>query len=325
MLYRHPVISALRAFGLTATFLIVLIKLAVAEDTIIVGTPEPHAFNFGMLDAGDQLGLFAKHGLKLQRVDLGGGAKLHQAMVAGAIDVALGGGTDLQFLVKGSPEKAVAQMANSPSNLAIVVKGDSPIKSLADLKGKKIGASTVGSLTSWMALEVARRQGWQPDDITLVYLGNFSGLLAGLTAGAVDAMSANLEISYVIQDQDKYRILVKGGDLTNEFVSSIIYASNTTIAQKPEQLRHFLAAWFETIQFMHDNPDRADQIMSKLLNTTPAVAKEIYAAEMPSFSLDGKFERKNLAVVENALLNFHQIDAVPPDTALVDESFLPKK
>jgi NitT/TauT family transport system substrate-binding protein len=298
---------------------------ASAEDMFRVGTPEPRAFNFGMLDAGEQLGIFKKHGLTIQRIDLGGGAKLHQAMVAGAIDAALGGGTDLQFLAKGSPEKAVGQMASSPSNMAIIVKSDSPIKTLADLKGKKIGASTVGSLTSWIALEVARQQGWKPDDITLVYLGNFNGLLSGLTTGAIDAMSGNLEISYVIQDEGKYRILLRGGDLVQDFVSSVIYASDTTIKEKPDQLRRFLAAWFETIQYMHDNEKRAVEIMAKLLGTTPPVATNIYAAEMPSFSLDGRFNRKDLAVVENALLNFHLIDSTPADTAILDESFLPKK
>ena len=58
--------------------------------------------------------------LAIERIDLEGGAKLHQAMVAGSIDVALGGGTDLAFLAKGSPEKAVAVLGTSPANFAIL-------------------------------------------------------------------------------------------------------------------------------------------------------------------------------------------------------------
>jgi NitT/TauT family transport system substrate-binding protein len=324
MLLARPLRLLIGFAAFCAMAMTVLSHNAIAEEAFRVGTPEPRAFNFGMLNAGDQLGIFAKHGLTIQRIDLGGGAKLHQAMVAGAIDAALGGGTDLQFLAKGSPEKAVAQMASSPSNMAIVVKSDSPIKTVADLKGKKIGASTVGSLTSWIALEAARQQGWTPNDITLVYLGNFDGLLSGLTTGAIDAMSGNLEISYVIQDEGKYRILLRGGDLVHDFVSSIIYASDATIKEKPDQLRQFLAAWFETIQYMHDHESQAVDIMAKLLNTTPSVAKNIYEAEMPSFSLDGRFNRKDLAVVENALLNFHEIAAIPADAAVLDESFLPR-
>jgi ABC-type nitrate/sulfonate/bicarbonate transport system substrate-binding protein len=108
-------------------------------------------------------------------------------------------------------------------------------------------------------------------------------------------------------------------------VSSIIYASDTTIEQKPDQLRRFLAAWFETIQYMHDHEEQAVPIMAKLLNTTPAVSKNIYDAEMPSFSLDGRFNRKDLAIVENTLLNFHSIAAIPADAAVLDERFLPAK
>src|ERR1700761_8438077 len=115
------------AFAIAA-FAVIYAHAADAADTIRVGTPEPHAFNFCMLDAATQLGIFAKNGIEVQRLDLGGGAKLHQAMVAGAVDAALGGGTDLQFLVKGSPEKAVAEMGDAPANLALIVAGDSPLK-----------------------------------------------------------------------------------------------------------------------------------------------------------------------------------------------------
>jgi hypothetical protein len=74
---------------------------------------------------------------------------------------------------------------------------------------------------------------------------------------------------------------------------------------------------------MDDDRGQAVRIMAKLLNTTPAVVGEMYAAEMPSFSLDGRFNRKNLAIVEDTLLNFHQIDSIPDDSALIDEDFLP--
>ncbi|HLI21067.1 MAG TPA: ABC transporter substrate-binding protein, partial [Stellaceae bacterium] len=170
-----------------AVFVVMYAHAVRAADTIRVGTPEPHAFNFGMLDAGTQLGIFAKNGITVQRLDLGGGAKLHQAMIAGAVDAALGGGTDLQFLVKGSPEKAVAEMGDAPANLALIVAADSPLKSVADVKGKKVGISTVGSLTNWFALEIARREGWGENGIVTVPIGSMDSGLAALTAHNIDA------------------------------------------------------------------------------------------------------------------------------------------
>jgi len=50
--------------------------------------------------------------------------------------------------VKGAPEIAVGAIALTPALFGVIVPADSPIHSLADLKGKRIGISTVGSLTS---------------------------------------------------------------------------------------------------------------------------------------------------------------------------------
>lgn len=315
--------NKLTAAALVAGLLVAL--MARAADTIRVGTPEPHAFNFGMLDAGTQLGIFEKNGIAVQRLDLGGGAKLHQAMVAGAIDAALGGGTDLQFLVKGSPEKAIAAFGTAPANLAIIVAPDSPIESLADLKGKKIGISTVGSLTNWFAFEVARRQGWGPDGIVPVPVGSMESGLAALAAGNIDADSGNLEVSYIVEAQGKLRILARGGDLVKDFVASIIYASDTEIAQHPDTLRRFLKGWFETVAYLDAHKAEAVPIMAKIMNGPEDVTAKIYDAEMPSYPSDGHFDRAKLKIVEEALVNFHLIPALPDETKLIDESFLPPR
>jgi ABC-type nitrate/sulfonate/bicarbonate transport system substrate-binding protein len=61
-----------------------------APEKLRIGTPEAVGFNFYMLDAGIDLGIFRKLDLDIERIDLEGGAKLHQAMAAGAIDIAPG-------------------------------------------------------------------------------------------------------------------------------------------------------------------------------------------------------------------------------------------
>jgi NitT/TauT family transport system substrate-binding protein len=320
---RFPMASGIAALAAMLAMAVTAVP-AQAADKIRVGTPEARAFNFGMLDAGTQLGIFAKHGIEVERLDLGGGAKLHQGMVAGAIDAALGGGTDLQFLVKGSPEKAVAMMGTAPANLAVIVRTDSPIKSLADLKGKKIGTSTVGSLTSWFAME-ARRQGWGAEGITLVYVGGMESALAALAANNIDAAVGNLEVSYVVEAEGKVRILQRGGDLVQDFVASVIYASNEEIAQHPDRLRRFLKAWFETVGYLGEHKAEAVPIMAKIMNAPPDITAKIYDAQMASFPADGHFDRRKLAVVEEALLGFHLIEKLPDESAVLDESFLPPR
>jgi ABC-type nitrate/sulfonate/bicarbonate transport system substrate-binding protein len=294
-----------------------------APEKLRVGTPEAVGFNFHMLDAGVELGNFARHDLAIERIDLEGGAKLHQAMAAGAIDIALGGGTDLTFLVKGSPEKAVAVLGTSPANLAILVRSDSPVAAIADLRGKRIAATTVGSLTSWFALEIARREGWGPNGITLVYLGGTESMLAGLTTKSVDAAAASLEVGHIRAAEGKFRMLVKGGEFVPDFVASVIYASDALIAQRPDAVRRFLAAWFETVRYLHDHRAEAIELMAKIMAAPPDAIAEIYDDEMPSFPVDGHFDLRTLGVVEQALVDFGRIDRLPDNSRLLTETFLP--
>jgi NitT/TauT family transport system substrate-binding protein len=296
-----------------------------APEKLRIGTPEAVGFNFYMLDAGIDLGIYRKVDLDIQRIDLEGGAKLHQAMAAGAIDIALGGGTDLLFVAKGSPEKAVGVLGNAPSNLSILVLGDSPIRTIADLKGKKIAATTVGSLTSWFAQKIARRQGWGVDGITLVYLGGTVSMLAGLTTKTVDAASASLEVGHIRGDATgKYRMIVKGGEFVHDFIASVIYASNATIAERPDALRRFLKGWFETVAYLHSHKAEAIPLMAKIMSAPQDAVGRIYDDEMASYPTDGHFDRRSLHIVEQALVDFGRIDKMPDDGTLLTEEFLPK-
>src|SRR5207248_754854 len=83
-----------------------------------------------------------------------------QAMAAGSVDVGLGSGPSLGFRVKGAPAIGVAGMYGAPNNLALLVPINSPLRSPADLKGKRIGVTTTGSLTDWLVRELSRLRGW---------------------------------------------------------------------------------------------------------------------------------------------------------------------
>ena len=295
-----------------------------APEKLRIGTPEAVGFNFYMLDAGVDLGIYRKYDLDIQRIDLEGGAKLHQAMAAGAIDIALGGGTDLLFVAKGSPEKAVAVLGTSPANLSILVAGDSPIRTIADLKGKKVAATTVGSLTSWFVQEIARRQGWGVDGISIVYLGGTESMLAGLATKTVDAASASLEVGHIRGDpQGKYRIIVKGGEFVRDFIASVIFASDATIAERPDDLRRFLKAWFETVAYLRDHRAEAIPLMAKIMGAPQDAVAKIYDDEMASYPTDGHFDRRSLHIVEQALVDFGRIDKMPDDSKLLTEAYLP--
>ncbi len=78
-------------------------------------------FGFVPLNVGVAEGYFKSAALDIDEFDFGGGAKQQQAVVAGSIDIAIGGGTDMAFVAKGVPELAVAAITVSPAFMGYIV------------------------------------------------------------------------------------------------------------------------------------------------------------------------------------------------------------
>jgi ABC-type nitrate/sulfonate/bicarbonate transport system substrate-binding protein len=173
--------SRLFAAALAALGMIAAAAPASALDKLRVGKAIARPFDFTVVDVGMAKGFFPKHGLDLDITAFAGSAKLQQALAANAIDLGLGSGPELAFVAKGAPVLGICAYAG-PVNLMMVVRPDAGIKSVADLKGKRISASTVGSLTDWLTREVSRRQGWGNDGILVTPLGTNEAQVAALRA-----------------------------------------------------------------------------------------------------------------------------------------------
>ena len=112
-----------------------------ANDALRVAKVVPFAWTFTPLDIGTQAGIFAKHGLDIDASASTGDAKLQQLLTAGSIDIGIGSGPGMAFTIKGVPAIAVAAMYGAPRNMAVTVGYDSDVKTVDDLKGKKIGST----------------------------------------------------------------------------------------------------------------------------------------------------------------------------------------
>src|SRR5262249_12050270 len=119
------------------------VPLARAQgEPLRVGKAVVENVGFVPLDVGMELGIFAKHGLAVEGLNFAGGAKIAQAMTAGAVDISLSAGPDMQFVAKGAPEIAIGSIAEFPGVLAYVVPGDSNVRRLDALRGKKNGVTS---------------------------------------------------------------------------------------------------------------------------------------------------------------------------------------
>jgi ABC-type nitrate/sulfonate/bicarbonate transport system substrate-binding protein len=295
-----------------------------AADTVHVSKSEGTTFAFAFLDIGIKEGIFAKHDLDVVGVNLAGAAKAHQALVAGSVDIEVGSGVEFIYIAHGSPAKGIAVLAGPPFGLGIMVR-DPAIKSLADLKGKLVGVSTMGSLSDWLATEVSRRQGWGSDGLKRAALGDQSALTAGLVSGNVDAIIGGMQTAYRLEDSGRGRALTNFGPLIPDFITHMIVASDTFIAAHPNDVRRFLAAWFETVRFAKANRDAAIRDTMPLTGLPSEPAASIYDQQISMMSDDGRFGAKQLEVTKQAVRDLGNIEQLPPDNALFTEAFLPPR
>ena len=294
-----------------------------AADQLRVAKGASRAFSFMILDVGLDAGIFKKHDLDVEASAIDGASRLHQAMVANSIDIALGAGTDIAFIAKGATEKGVGVMATEPLNMALVVRADAPIHSEADLKAKTIGVTTVGSLTDWFARQINYREGWKDaDEAKIAALGSADGTRSALIAGNIDALVGSLEGGLTLAAQNRGRVLFAFGDFVKPFITHAIYATDTLMAKNPDALRRFLRAWYESVAFAKSHKADVVRVVQPLLNAPDTVIEKIYDVEMPMFPTDGHYDPKALAVVVKSLVDTGQMDAKADVKSLITEQFL---
>jgi len=314
------------AVRIAAAFAAVLVFSAgaQAQTKLRVGKAQANQFAFVPADIGVDAGIFKKHGIDLEISAFGGDARMMQALTAGGIDIALGGGPAIATIVKGTPMKAVAALANEPNTIMTVVMKDGPIKLAADLKDKAVSVSTAGSLTYWLTMQLSQSQGWGPNGIKITPLGASQAQIAALKTSQVAGVTTDSVTVYKFVEEGGGRILVKYGERVKDFHVHIIYASDKLIKENPKALRDFLAAWLDTIAFMKNNKDQAIEMAAKRTEVSKAVAAEGYNDTMPIFSTTGKFNPKALDVLGESFVELKLLPSKPDMSKLVTEEFLPK-
>src|SRR6202140_3969484 len=226
---------------------------AAAADKVRVGKSVSQPFAFAPVEIGAAEGIWAKHDLDVETVIFAGDAKLRQGMVAISVDCGLGSGPAMGFLAKGVPAKAVGALPNEPLSMGLIVGAAPDIQKPDDLKGKKTGVTTNGSLSYWLARELSRQMGWGSNGIETVALGAMSGMVAALKRGQIDGVILSSSQGYGLEKTGDGRLLLKFGTYIKNFHTHVIFATDAIIANKPDQVRRFLAGWKETIAFMAAN------------------------------------------------------------------------
>jgi NitT/TauT family transport system substrate-binding protein len=312
-----------RAAWLASLILGMLPCVSQAADVIHVGNSASTSFTFTVVDVGIAKGFFTKHGLTVDATALGGDAKVQQALAAGSIDFGLGSGPAMAFAAKGAPVIAVAAFAGAPRSIAVVVAADSPIKSSEDLKGKLLAISTPGSLTEWLTKRLSTHEGWGPDGVKTVAVGSGSAMVAALRSNQVDGFMGSTDLGLALEADHAGRILVGMERFAPDFIDHVVFARKDFVRDHPEDVRHFLAGFFEAVHFMINNRKETLEITGKLLHEEPERVAKIYDLEISMLLPDGRFNPKAVDVLKDSFVDLGILPERPKDDLLFTTAFLP--
>jgi len=311
---------------LVAAFVALGIVIAAAPasalDKLRTGKAIALPFDFTPLDIGMTKGFFQKHGLELEITAFAGSARLQQGLAADAIDIGLGSGPELAFVAKGAPVLGICAYAG-PVNLMMVVRPDAGINSIADLKGRRISVSTVGSLTDWVTRELSRQQGWGNDGIVITPLGTNEAQVAAMRAKETDGLAVDPAGAFELEEKGVGKIMVRYEKVAPVFINHVSYATNKLVAEHPERIKEFLAAWFDTVAWMKANKDEAVKLAAPIMHTSIEIGARDYNETMPTFSDTGKFEPAALKVLSRSFVQMGALPSEPDMSKLYTEKFLP--
>ncbi|HEY8566653.1 MAG TPA: ABC transporter substrate-binding protein [Beijerinckiaceae bacterium] len=211
------------------------------------------------LTIAERKGFFKDEGLEVEINDFAGGAKALQALIGGSVDVVTGAYEHtIRMQAKGQDIRAVAELGRFPGIVVGVRKEKAgQIKSVADLKGAKVGVSAPGSSTALTLQYALVKAGLKASDVALIGVGAGAGAVAAMQRGEIDAMSnAEPIISKVEQDglfvplvdtrtEAGTRALFGGSN-----PAASLYMPGSFIEKNPETVQRLVNAFVKTLAWM---------------------------------------------------------------------------
>jgi NitT/TauT family transport system substrate-binding protein len=215
---------------------------------------------------GQQKGFFEKRDINLTLEPAEGGTETVPSVMSGTQQFGFSNVVTLLLAQEqGLPVKAVTNGTNSTGEDgkdfgALMVKQDSPIKTVADLAGKKVAVNTFKNIVELAVRASAVQAGVDPDSIEFVKLG-FPEMPAALADGRADAVFVVEPFQQVILSQGGRHLASSYVDTAPDLCVAMYFTSKQLLGENPDLVKRFTDAMNESLAYADAHPDEVREIL----------------------------------------------------------------
>ena len=218
-----------------------------------------------------------------------------QALLGGNVKFSTAGGAGLLPILRGAPIRFMFTTFNRPM-FWLYTRSD--IRSVENLKGKKVGVSSLGSGPDSLLREILKKHGLDGGrDVVILPVGSGTARFFALQAGTVDAAMLSIPANLMAQDAG-FRELVSFIDQEWIELQGTINVTDQLLASEPTLVEKFIRAWLKGFIHFRDLRSQTIGILIRFLRVKEDAAAKIYELMRPSLTQDGivseEIQRKSL-------------------------------
>ena len=216
---------------------------------------------------GEELGIFARHGLAVELLLIPSGTTGVQALVAGEVQLLSATGTTaVAATLRGADLAIIGSLGVIEYKLVAMPN----IRAAEELKGKRVGITRFGSFTDFGSRRVLRHLGLNPDKDVVLFQTGIAGAtqrLMAMFSGTMDATLTQVDTIFLAQIKLGKEVRILGGLLDTGYraTGADIMASRRFLKDKPDIARRFLMAIAEGIHLARTKKDMALRTLGRRL------------------------------------------------------------
>jgi NitT/TauT family transport system substrate-binding protein len=267
------------------------------------------------LSVTERLGYFKQAGLDVEIADVQSGARALQSLVGGSAEIGIGTfDHTIQMQAKGQPVVAIVQYGRYPGFVLGTIRSKAiSFRGAQSLKGLKIGVTSPGSSTHFMAAYMLVRSGLKVDDASFIGTGVTSTAVAAARRGEIDAIVSSDPMISLMEDEGLVSVVadtrtpegtqsVYGGP----YPGGVVYATRAFIERNPRTVQAVVTAFVRALKWMAVSS--AEEIANAMPEEYSLGNRAVYvralAASKAMYSPDGRFVPGAAAAAHDVLRVF---------------------